>query len=136
MRVTKTVREYIEKQVSAIFPKVSELPETIAYKKVIDEREEKWEKISAIAQAMLNEEVAKINATIPEGFHITEVEINRRTARDWHNPLYKAGREAEEKLRKDKEEAVSDIIVSLELGGTKDTLEKMLADLTAKVKGA
>ena len=50
-------------------------------------------------------------------------------------PMRSKGK-AEQLPRQDKEEAVSNIIVALELGGTKDTLEKMLAELAAKVKGA
>lgn len=136
MRVTRAIKDYIEEKVSAIFPKEEELPEVIAYQEVIEKREALWERVKNDVQTLLAREVAKVNKELPEDFQIFETEIGRRLKREWDSLLAKNARFAKDELRKKKEKAVANIVVSLELGGTKDTLDKMLAELATQVKGA
>ena len=136
MRVTRAIKDYIEEQVSAIFPKPSELPEVIAYQEVLTKREIMWEQIQNKVQELLEAQVVQLNEVLPEGFRILETNIGRTQERDWNSLLSTNARFAKDNLQKKKNKAVADIVVSLELGGTKDTLDKMLAELAAQVKDA
>ena len=127
MRVSKTVREYIEKQVASKFPKT--------------ENELQYEQNEQIASAMNKdyyEEIEKAKATIIanlcEKYGVADDTVVARMnygnvfsayptkARD----MADLDRQAREKAIREK---IYDIIVNLELGGTKADLEKMLAEI-------
>jgi hypothetical protein len=127
MRVSKAVREYIEKQVKAKYPQT--------------ENELLYEQGQQLISQAGNEyakrlETAKIDLAkqIAEEYGITEeiAKINTR----WCNPYETCGTAVRTNAETDKvkrqkaiNEKIEDIIVTLELGGTKADLEKMLAEI-------
>ena len=127
MRVSKTVREYIEEQVASKFPKT--------------ENELQYEQNEQIACAMNKEyceEVEKAKASIVanlrEKYGITDDTIITRM--NYGNVFSAYTTKARDKAdldRQAREKAINakikDIIITLELGGTKADLESMLAEI-------
>ena len=127
MRVSKTVREYIEKQVASKFPKT--------------ENELQYEQNEQIASAMNKEyyeeiEKAKVSiiANLREKYGMTDDTVVARM--NYGNVFSAYPTKARDKADLDKQvrekairEKIDDIVVNLELGGTKADLEKMLAEI-------
>ena len=128
MRVSKTVREYIEEQVASKFPKT--------------ESELQYEQNEQIACAMNKEyceevEKAKVSiiANLREKYGIvddTVVAVRPNYGNVFSTfPTKARDMAACDKIAREKEinDTVKGIIVSLELGGTKEDLESMLAEI-------
>lgn len=127
MRVSKTVREYIEEQVASKFPKT--------------ENELQYEQNEQIANAMNKEylaemEKAKVSviASLREKYGVTDDIVVTRP--NYGNVFSTFSTKARDKADLDKQarqkainEKIKGIIVSLELGGTKEDLESMLAEI-------
>ena len=125
MRVSKTVREYIEKQVGAKFPKT--------------ENELQYEQNQNLVQKA-NDEIAKrlkqakteIIKAVGAEYGITE-EIAVVQYEDRYSSYQTKVRDLADKDRYERDmavqEKISDIIVELELGGTKADLERLLAEI-------
>ena len=131
MRVTKLIREYVEKRVREAYPK--------------SEAELAWEAKSK----KVNEALTKANELVNEASKKIAEEINaefglavggyRLEGRDdtyckivyttYYGDCeeYQVCRKAEEERRKKITETIEEILISLELGGTKAELEEMLA---------
>ena len=135
MRVTKTVKEYIEKCVrEKIYKKYEE-------EKAIAENESHivnafWEALGDEIEAIAQERVAKfieendfveMTEARYTSSNITSCHSNRVTIKNKvyetsvHNWRRRANAEVDEK--------VTDIIVTLELGGTKADLDRMLSEI-------
>ena len=128
MRVSKTVREYIEKQVALRFPKTeSELQyeqNTNLVNAVNQEYEDRVKKAKEqivqdlIKEKGITEDIAKVN-DLRYGTVFTTWGTKAKEQADFdHNERKKAEREK-----------VEEIVITLELGGTKADLEKMLAEI-------
>ena len=128
MRVSKTVREYIEEQVASKFPKT--------------ENELQYEQNEQIASAMNKEyceEVEKakesIIANLRAKYGIVDdtVVVARPNYGNVFSTFPTKARDvaACDKIAREKEinAKIRDIIINLELGGTKADLEKMLAEI-------
>lgn len=127
MRVSKTVREYIEKQVASKFPKT--------------ENELQYEQNEQIANAMNKEYFAEMNkakasiiANLREKYGVTDNTVVVRI--NCGNVFSTFSTKAKDKADLDRQarqkainEKIDEIIVTLELGGTKADLEKMLAEI-------
>ena len=133
MRVTKLIREYVEKRVIAAYPK--------------SEAELAWEAKSK----KVNEALTKANDLINKASKKIAEEINvefglavggyRLEGREdtYHSVIYttyygdceeyQACRNAEEERKKKIKETIEEILISLELGGTKADLDEMLANI-------
>ena len=127
MRVSKAVREYIEKQVKAKYPQTES---ELLYKQgqqLISQASDEYTKRLEIAKNDLAKQIAK-------EYGITE-EIAKINVR-WGNPYETCGTAIRTKAETDNaerrkaiDEKIEDIIVTLELGGTKVDLERMLAEI-------
>ena len=128
MRVSKTVREYIEKQVASKFPKT--------------ENELQYEQNEQVANAMNKEyfeELEKAKTSIIEslrekyGMVDDTVVVVRPNYGNVFSTFSTKARDvaACDKIAREKaiNETITSIIVSLELGGTKEDLESMLAEI-------
>lgn len=127
MRVSKAVREYIEKQVKARYPQT--------------ENELLYEQGQQLIRQASNEYAKRLETVkndlakqIAEEYGITE-EIAKINVR-WCNPYVTCETAVRTKAETDKverqkaiDEKIEDIIVTLELGGTKADLERMLAEI-------
>lgn len=128
MRVTKLIREYVEKKVKEAYPK--------------SEAEIRWEEKSnkvneAITKAndLVEAYAKKIGEEINFEFGLDEgYRIKAYEDRNWFSTSYysddedyRASYKAEKERRKKIAETVEEILISLELGGTKADLDEMLA---------
>jgi len=128
MRVTKLIREYVAKKVNEAYPK--------------SEAEIRWEEKSnrvneAITKAndLVEAYAKKIGEEINFEFGLDEgYRIKAFEGRNWFSTSYysddedyQASRKAENERRKKIAETVEEILISLELGGTRADLDEMLA---------
>lgn len=127
MRVSKTVREYIEKQVASKFPKTD-----------IELFQEQQEQIASKMNQEYYDRVEKAKAeiitSIAKEYEIHEEEIVIRNNygnvfSTFNTPTAMKANTAKSERQKAMREKIDDIIVSLELGGTKADLERMLAEI-------
>jgi hypothetical protein len=127
MRVSKTVREYIEKQVASKFPKTE-----------IELYQEQQEQIASKMNQEYYDRVEKAKAeiitSIAKEYEINEGDIAIRNNygnvfSTFNTPTAMKANTAKSERQKTINEKIDDIIVTLELGGTKADLEKMLAEI-------
>ena len=127
MRVSKTVKEYIEKQVASKFPKTE-----------IELYQEQQEQIASQMNKEYFDRVAKAKADIIENlakeYEIREGDIALRNNygnvfSTFNTPTAMLANTAKNERQKAINSKIEDIIVTLELGGTKADLERMLAEI-------
>lgn len=126
MRVSKAVRNYIENEVAKRFPKTERELQHEQNKDIVSKANQEIEKRVAIALTSIMADVAK-------EYGITDEIAIRRYERNYfdtwdcvsHKNANTDRRAREEQINK----TIENIIVTLELGGTKADLEKMLAEI-------
>jgi hypothetical protein len=132
MRVTKTIKEYITKKVNEAYqPKLNEID--LQYK---CDREKMIMRIkSAVAEC--EEKIKAIVADSGDGWSYQPYNYGYHSSEDgylaFHEPRDKEAevrfRDIKNNLTAEKNEKIEEIIVALELGGNKDTLDEMLKNL-------
>lgn len=127
MRVSKTVREYIEKQVASKFPKT----EIELYQ---EQQEQIASKMNQEYYDRVEKAKAEIIASIAKEYEINEGDIAIRNNygnvfSTFNTPTAMLANTAKSERQKAIHSKIDDIIVTLELGGTKADLEKMLAEI-------
>ena len=128
MRVSKVVREYIEKQVWAKFPKTeNEIKAEEISKMVSKAREEQRELIKKAKKEIADSIVAKYGLTKEMGSQQSDYQNYEFST--WNSPIEMKANTDKENRRKAVNQKIDDIIVTLELGGTKADLEKMLSEI-------
>ena len=127
MRVTKTVKDYIAKQVASKFPKTE-----------IELYQEQQEQIASKMNQEYYDRVEKAKAEIitslAQEYQIHEEEIAIRNNygnvfSTFNTPTAMKANTAKSERQKVIHEKIDDIIVTLELGGTKADLERLLAEI-------
>ena len=127
MRVSKTVREYIEEQVASKFPKT----EIELYQ---EQQEQIASRMNEEYQDRIEKAKADIIASMAKEYEIHEEEIAIRknygnVFSTFNTPTAMKANTAKSERQKTINEKVNDIIVTLELGGTKADLERLLAEI-------
>ena len=124
MRVTKLIREYVEKTITSKLP-YGEPTTTYNQHKtsLIDLTKQLNEKISQYTDEL----IAGVG-NLPEGFHITKSCYNQLTCSSYDSPMQKAAKQHEKEIQKKREEAIESILIELELGATKADLERLIAE--------
>lgn len=127
MKVSKTVREYIEKQVASKFPKT----EIELYQ---EQQEQIASKMNQEYCDRMEKAKADIIASIAKEYEINEGDIAIRNNygnvfSTFNTPTAMLANTAKSERQKVIHAKIDDIIVTLELGGTKADLEKMLAEI-------
>lgn len=127
MRVSKTVREYIEKQVASKFPKT----EIELYQ---EQQEQIANKMNQEYYDRVEKAKAEIIVALAQEYKIHEEEIAIRNNygnvfSTFNTPTAMKANTAKSERQKAVNAKITDIIVALELGGTKADLEKMLAEI-------
>ena len=124
MRVTKIIREYVEKTIAAKMPYGEP---TTTYKQhcqsLTDLTSQLNEKMDAYAEELL----AGV-ANLPEGFAIKRTRWAAFESSTWNSPMHTAASTHERKVREIREKAIETILVELELGATKADLERLIAE--------
>lgn len=130
MRVTKTIKEYIEKRVKVIMPTTT--PEEEAYNKerqlVEDFRNSAHDKLKAYAESLIAEFYEENGLRPSETFKL-KPNTWLGVSYDGQLPSAAKANSAKNKRVKETNEAIENIIVTLELGGTRAELEEMLNNL-------
>ena len=127
MRVTKLIREYVEKKVNEAYPK-SEAE--LIWEEKSKRTHEALSKANDLVEAYAKEVAEKFNAE----FELGDYSLEAFDGRNWFGTYwygdceeYRASRKAEDERRKKIAETVEEILISLELGGTRADLDEMLA---------
>ena len=128
MRVSKIIREYVEKTIVAKMPYGEP---TITYKQhcqsLSDLTDQLNEKVNAYAEELL----AGVG-NLPEGFTIKKTHWSIFESSTWNSPMHTAASTHERKVRENREKAIENILVCLELGATKADLEQLIAEATGE----
>ena len=125
MRVTKLIREYVEKTIATKLP----------YGEPTQANQEACAKMEALRK-QVNEQVVEYatklceeaNKQLPEGFTLSLYGHTPITKTNYKSPLQEAAINHEKEIRERRAEAIESILVELELGATKADLERLIAE--------
>ena len=133
MRVTKIVREYIEEQVGKVYS--TKTPEEIAMEQFNEMVGAFVINLDKEVNTMVDNAIAQFKAdnNVPNDFVINHSHYTAITKDTWNMDMRREADKAREKRVKAKHNAIKDIILTLELGGTKADLDKMLKDLVPTI---
>ena len=128
MRVTKLIREYVEKTITAKMPYGAPSAEyKAACTQMCDLKTEVNDKVVAYATKLCEEATAKL----PEGFYVKLHSNFPITSDSYNSPLQCAAVSHERATREKRAEAIESILLELELGATKADLERLIAEAIA-----
>lgn len=127
MRVTKIIREYVEKTVTNALPFGTPREDYIAADQELNDlRDRLEEQVDAYAKELLT----SID-NLPEGFTIKRTHNCIFSASSWDSPMHRASNAHQKKIRDKRAAAVEQILVELELGATKADLERLIEEAIA-----
>lgn len=127
MRVSKTVKEYIAEQVASKFPKTE-------VELVQEQQEQKANQMNQEYYERVEKAKTEIIASLAKEYNINENEIAIRSNygnvfTSLNTPTAMKAKTANMNRQKAINKKINEIIIALELGGTKADLEKMLAEI-------
>lgn len=125
MRVTKIIREYVEKTVENKMPfgkPAADYKEATAQMQA--QRKLLNEQVTAYATSLIE----AANATLPEGFVLSVACGDKITSTDYRAPLREESDKHKHEVREKRRKAIETILVELELGATKADLERLIAE--------
>ena len=123
MRVTKIIREYVEKTINTklVYGAPKEEYEA-ASKKLNDLGTEINEKVEAYAAQL----IAEAQPSLPEGFKLKLSNYNAVNWTSYDSPMYNKSQAHISEVKKKRAAAIESILVELELGATKADLERLI----------
>ena len=128
MRVSKVVREYIEKQVASKMPKTENELQFDKLEKTINKANHEYHELMKQAKE-------QVVAKLMQEHNLSNNMVDDRSSYSY-SPFSTWGTEERQKADIDHQnrrvainQKIEDIIVNLELGGTKADLEKMLSEI-------
>lgn len=124
MRVTKIIREYVEKTIKEKMPYGEP---TITYKQHCQSLSDLTDQLNERVNAYAEELLAGVG-NLPEGFTIKKTHWSIFESSTWNSPMHTAASTHERKVRENREKAIETILVELELGATKADLERLIAE--------
>ena len=125
MRVTKIIREYVEKTVETKMPfGRPEADYQEASAQMQEQRRLLNEQVTAYAVSLVKE----ANATLQEGFILSVACGDKITSTDYRAPLRDESDKHRREVREKRRKAIDTILVELELGATKADLERLIAE--------
>lgn len=129
MRVTKLIREYVVKRVNEKFPKTQEEKDWEDYQnKVEDALTEANQKIEDFSKKVVEEINSKYELH-PDYCLQASSYMPVRSSYSYSSELYKKYQNAQAEREKKIKKTIEEILVELELGGNKETLEKLLKEI-------
>ena len=132
MRVTKIIREYVEETVNGIYdPIIGNCSKDYSKKKneVEDILEKMVDEFNTAAKKVIKEHGFTIDSWCGEEKHIISYTCN------FGKEEFKSVADKRNELRDEKRRKIQDILVNLELGGTKAELDEMLKNIREEVAG-
>lgn len=127
MRVTKIIREYVEKTVTAKMPYGAPMEEYQAANKELNNL---CERLEEQVDTYANELLASVN-NLPEGFTIKRTIYRIFSASSWNSPMQEAANTHQREIRDKRAAAIEQILLELELGATKADLERLIEEAIA-----
>lgn len=124
MRVTKIIREYVEKTIKAKMPYGEP---TATYKQHCQSLNDLTSQLNENINAYAEELLASVG-NLPEGFTIKKSHWSVFESSSWNSPMHTAAAAHERQVRENREKAIENILVELELGATKADLERLIAE--------
>ena len=129
MRVTKLIREYVEKKVKEAYPKSeAEL--------IWEEKSRRTNEALTRANDVIEAYAKKVAEEFNAEFGLGDYRLKPFEGRNWFSTSYygdceeyHASRKAENERYKKIAETIEEILISLELGGTRADLDEMLAKI-------
>lgn len=128
MRVTKIIREYVTKTITEKMPYGEP---TINYKQHCQALNDLTSQLNERMEAYAEELLASVG-NLPEGFTIKKSHWSFFESSSWNSPMHTAASAHEREVRENRERAIENILVELELGGTKADLERLIAEAISK----
>jgi hypothetical protein len=125
MRVTKIIREYVEKTVET---KMSFGKPTADYKEAAAQMQEQRRLLNEQVTAYAVSLVKEANTTLQEGFVLSVACGDKITSTDYRAPLREENDKHQREVREKRRKAIDTILVELELGATKADLERLIAE--------
>ena len=129
MRVTKLIREYVEKKVKEAYP-MSEA------ELIWEEKSRRTNKALTRANDVVEAYAKKVAEEFNAEFGLGDYNLKAFDGRNWFSTSwygdceeYQTSRQAEDERRKKIAETIEEILISLELGGTRADLDEMLANV-------
>ena len=123
MRVTKIIREYVEKTINSKLTYGAPKEEyEAASKKLHDLGTEINEKVEAYAAQLIEE----LQPSLPEGFKLKLSNYNAVNWSSYGSPMYDKSQAHIDEVKKKRAAAIESILVELELGATKADLERLI----------
>lgn len=132
MRVTKIIRDYVEKTVSAMPKFKDKTPEELAYIEMQSKIMAFKEGVDDEVQHFVNEAITRFRTenNIPEDIEIkVQNSFYSVSTSMWGSKIKAASDKSENARKSAKVKAIEEILVNLELGGTKAELDEMLKTL-------
>lgn len=131
MRVTKLIREYVVKKVNESYPKsVAELVYEEHSKKINDAITEANEKAFEFTKKLAEELNIKYGFPSDSNLQARDHHYNSITNKyNYDSEIYQAYCKAKDERQKKIEEKIEEILITLELGGSKADLDEMLANI-------
>lgn len=132
MRVTKIIKEYVEETVNGIYdPIIRNCSKDYSIKKneVEDILEKMVDEFNVAAKKVIKEHGFTIDSWNGEEKHIINYTCN------FGKKEFESVADKRNELRDEKRRKIQDILVNLELGGTKAELDEMLKNIREEVAG-
>jgi hypothetical protein len=128
MRVTKIIREYVEKTINSKLAYGAPKEEyEAASKKLNDLGTEINEKVEDYAAQL----IAEAQPSLPEGFKLKLSNYGAVNWTSYGSPMYDKSQAHIDEVKKKRAAAIESILVELELGATKADLERLIAEAIA-----
>lgn len=128
MRVTKLIREYVVKKVREAYPKSKA---ELIWEEKSRRANEALTRANDVVEAYAKKIAEEFNAEfgLDEGYRIKAFDGRNWFGTSWYGDCeeYQASRKAESERDKKIAETIEEILISLELGGTRADLDEMLA---------
>ena len=130
MRVTRLIKDYVIKRVGENYPKTAE---EIAWEEKNKKMTEAITEANEMVEAYAKKVTAELNKkySFVDGYFLEAYEgRNFVTSKGrWDDKQYLASEKATRERKNAMEKTIEEILINLELGGTKAELEKMLAEI-------
>lgn len=134
MRVTKLIREYVESSVREMYaPKIDACGAD--YKKKMDEVNKTLAKMTEEFNSAAKEMIKKNGLSINIRYGTEEESRIINYTASFGNKEYAPINEKRRKLTVERDEKIKEILLTLELGGTKAELDEMLKKIREEVVG-
>lgn len=130
MRVTKLIREYVEKKVNENYPKTeAELMYEEHNHNISNAITEANEIVYEYAKKIAEELNAKYGFPNDSKLRPSDYYNAVSSRNDYDSEIYRAYRKARDERQKKISEKIEEILLTLELGGSKADLDEMLANI-------